>query len=80
MASPPLPCRVPNPEPTPPAVVARPSAGGNGAPVRTGCGELPEGILEATLFGHTRDTYTSARSDQPGLLKDTGNLTRPPAP
>lgn len=45
------------------------------APVRAGCGELPEGILEATLFGHTRDAYTSARSDQPGLLKMADGTT-----
>lgn len=45
------------------------------APIRAGCGELHEGTLEATLFGHTRDAYTSARNDQPGLLKVADGTT-----
>lgn len=36
-----------------------------------GCGEFDAGTLEATLFGHTRDAYTSAASDQKGLLHHT---------
>lgn len=35
-----------------------------------GCGEFDDGTLEAQLFGHTRDAYTSARTDQSGLLSE----------
>jgi DNA-binding NtrC family response regulator len=40
-----------------------------------GCGEFDEGTMEATLFGHTRDAYTSARTDQPGLLMESDGGT-----
>ncbi len=36
--------------------------------IRKGCGEFDDGTLEATLFGHTDDAYTSARRERAGLL------------
>ncbi|QCO18000.1 sigma-54-dependent Fis family transcriptional regulator (plasmid) [Azospirillum brasilense] len=44
--------------------------------LRQGCGEFDLGTLEATLFGHTRDAYTSSQTDQQGLLgkADGGTL------
>jgi DNA-binding NtrC family response regulator len=43
---------------------------------KKGCGEFDEGTLEATLFGSTRDAYTSAQIDRIGVLKaaDGGTL------
>lgn len=39
------------------------------------CGELHEHTLEATLFGHTRDAYTSARTDQKGFFVEADGGT-----
>lgn len=35
---------------------------------RRGCGEFSNGLFEATLFGNTKDAYTSASTERPGLL------------
>lgn len=36
--------------------------------VPVNCGALPDSILEAELFGHTRGAFTDARTDSPGLV------------
>lgn len=43
--------------------------------LKKGCGEFDDGTLEATLFGHTKDAYTSARTDQQGLLLEADGGT-----
>ncbi|WP_448207775.1 sigma-54-dependent transcriptional regulator [Azospirillum sp. sgz302134] len=42
---------------------------------RRGCGEFDLGTLEATLFGHSRDAYTSSQTDQPGVLLEVNGGT-----
>ncbi|PWC40186.1 hypothetical protein TSO221_25785 [Azospirillum sp. TSO22-1] len=42
---------------------------------RRGCGEFDLGTLEATLFGHSRDAYTSSQTDQPGVLLEANGGT-----
>lgn len=43
--------------------------------VQRGCGEFDLGTLEATLFGHSRDAYTSAATDQIGILASADGAT-----
>jgi DNA-binding NtrC family response regulator len=51
------------------------SARRNGPLVVRGCGEFDIGTFEATLFGHTRDAYTGAATDQKGLLGEANGGT-----
>ncbi|MCU0968210.1 MAG: sigma-54 dependent transcriptional regulator [Rubrivivax sp.] len=44
------------------------SARRSGPFVPVNCGALPDSILEAELFGHTKGAFTDARSDSRGLI------------
>lgn len=47
-----------------------------GAFVPVNCGALPESLVEALLFGHTRGAFTGANKDEIGLIRsaDEGTL------
>jgi DNA-binding NtrC family response regulator len=44
--------------------------------VAVNCGALPQGLVEAELFGHRKGAYTGASEDRPGLVRssDRGTL------
>jgi len=41
----------------------------NGPFVPVNCGAIPDGLLEAQLFGHQRGSFTGASTDRPGLFE-----------
>ncbi len=51
-------------------------SGRAGAFVPVNCGALPEALVEALLFGHTRGAFTGAHKDEAGLVRsaDGGTL------
>lgn len=51
-------------------------SGRKGAFVAVNCGALPESLVEALLFGHTRGAFTGAHKDEVGLVRsaDGGTL------
>lgn len=51
-------------------------SGRGGAFVAVNCGALPESLVEALLFGHTRGAFTGAHKDEVGLVRsaDGGTL------
>jgi len=43
--------------------------------VAVNCGALPQGLVEAELFGHRKGTFTSASEDRPGLVRSSDHGT-----
>ena len=41
----------------------------NGPFLPVNCGAIPDGLLEAHLFGHQKGSFTGASSDRPGIFE-----------
>lgn len=57
------------------AELHRVSYGGAAPYVKVHCGALPESLVEAELFGHTRGAFTGAASSRAGLIRSASGGT-----